>query len=195
MKKFIGIVGYMGLVKLPRLESYWCKRKKIYSTSVVGKVMSRNRFELLLNLWHFSDNDMCPEGDRGYKIEPLMKSFVQKFQEVYTPMQEFCIDESLVPFRGRLIMKQYIPQKTHKYGIKLFKLCSGNGYTWNMKLYCGKHADAGVSVPTKVVMELSQNLLNSGRTVVTDNYYTSLELANKLLDKKNTFIGNPQGKS
>ncbi|KAJ8937320.1 hypothetical protein NQ314_011959 [Rhamnusium bicolor] len=64
----------------------------------------------------------------------------------------------------------------------MFKLCSGTGFTWNMKLYCGKHRDAGVSVPTNIVMQLSQKLLNSGRTVVTDNYYTSLELANKLLD-------------
>ncbi|KAF2880057.1 hypothetical protein ILUMI_26126 [Ignelater luminosus] len=100
MKKFLGILGYM--------------------VSIVGRIMSRNRFELLLNLWHFSDNQMCPEGDSGYKIKPL----INLFQEAYTPMQEFCIDD--VPFRGRLIMKQYIPQKTHKYEIKLFKLCSDN---------------------------------------------------------------------
>lgn len=189
MKKFIGIVGYMGLVKLPRMERYWCKRKKLYQYSVVGQVMSRNRFELLLNLWHFSDNEACPEGDRGYKVVPLMNKLIEKFQKAYTPGAEFCIDESLVPFRGRLVMKQYIPQKTHKYGIKLFKLCSGTGYTWNMKLYCGKQWDRGASVPTNVVMELAQKVLNSGRTAVTDNYYTSLELANKLLDNQTHLLG------
>ncbi|CAH2009194.1 unnamed protein product [Acanthoscelides obtectus] len=38
-------------------------------------------------------------------------------------------------------------------------------------------------------MHLSQKLLDSGRTVITDNYYTSLELANKLLDKKTHLVG------
>lgn len=90
--------------------------------------MSQNRFELL-NFWHFSDNEMCPEGNRGYKIKPLMNLFIKKFQEVYTPRQEFCIDGSLVPFHDRLIMKQYIPQKKHKYGVKLFKLCSSTRFT------------------------------------------------------------------
>nr|CAH7752331.1 unnamed protein product [Callosobruchus chinensis] len=189
IKKFVGIIGYMGLVRLATMDRYWSKRKKIYQNSIVGQIMSRNRFELLLNMWHFTDNDMCPEGDRGYKIEPIMDLLIKKFQGAYIPAQEFCIDESLIPFRGRLIMKQYIPQKTHKYGVKIFKLCCGSGFTWNMKLYCGKHADGGVSVPTNIVMHLSQKLLNSGRTVVTDNYYTSLELANNLLDKKTHLLG------
>ncbi|CAH2009193.1 unnamed protein product [Acanthoscelides obtectus] len=85
IKKFIGIIGYMGLVKLPTMDRYWTKTKKIYHNSVVGQIMSRNRFELLLNMWHFTDNDMCPKGDRGYKIEPFMNLLLKKFQEAYTP--------------------------------------------------------------------------------------------------------------
>lgn len=167
----------MGLVKFPTLQDYWYKRR-LFRFCAASDVMSRNRFELLLHFWHFTDNEMCPEGDRGFKIEPFIDIFKQKFQDAFTPGSHFCIDESLVPFRGRLIMKPYIPQKTHKYGIKLFKWCSDNGYTWNIKLYCAKHQDAGISVPTNIVMTLSHNLLNSGRTAICDNYYTSLELAN-----------------
>ncbi|KAJ8929957.1 hypothetical protein NQ314_017322 [Rhamnusium bicolor] len=62
-----------------------------------------------------------------------------------------------------------------------------NGYTYNMKIYCGKEKDAGASVPTDVIMSLTENLLNSGRTTITDNYYTSFDLANKLLDRHTTF--------
>ena len=63
------------------------------------------------------------------------------------------------------------------------------GYTWNMKIYCGKEQDAGASVPTNVVMTLAENLLDEGRTAFTDNYYTSLNLANKLLDRKTHLVG------
>lgn len=38
------------------------------------------------------------------------------------PGLEFCIDKSLVLFQGRLIKEKYIPQKAHKYNIKLLKL-------------------------------------------------------------------------
>lgn len=143
-----------------------------------------------MRVWHFSDNESCPEGDRLHKVKPLLDQLIKNFQSVFTPGRTFCIDESVVPFQGRLLMKQYIPQKTHKYGVKLFKLCSDNGYTWNIRVYAGKERNEGTaSVPTNVVINLSEGLLNSGRTVVADNYYTSLELANILLDQQTHYIG------
>lgn len=187
MLKFLGLVGYMGLVNMPTIHHYW-SRNRLYRNDV-SSVMSRNRFELLMQVWHFTDNQMCPPGDRTYKVHPFIEKMVSKFQNVYTPGKTICIDESLVPFRGRLIFKQYMPLKTHKYGVKIFKLCSEEGYTWNMKIYCGKEQDAGASVPSNVVMTLSECLLDTGRTVVVDNYYTSLDLANKLLDRKTHLVG------
>lgn len=188
MKKFLGIICYMGLVKMPSIRHYWSK-KPLFQINGISQAMSRNRFELLLKMWHFSNNDECPEGDRLYKIQPLLDMIIENCQKLYTPGRVFCIDETLIPFRGRLLMKQYIPQKTHKYGIKMFKLCCNRGYTWNMKLYAGKEADRGVSVPTKIVTTLSEKLLNCGRIAITDNYYTSLELANILLDQRTHLIG------
>jgi len=34
------------------------------------------------------------------------------------PDEDLAVDE-MVPFRGRLGFRQYIPRKSHKYGIKL----------------------------------------------------------------------------
>lgn len=59
---------------------------------------------------------------------------------VRTPNQSMCIDESIVPFTGRLTFKQYIQNKTHKYGIKVLKLCINNLYTIGFKMYAGKEA-------------------------------------------------------
>lgn len=42
-----------------------------------------------------------------------------------------------------------------------------------------------------MVMQLREQLLNSGRTLVTDNYYTSIDLANQLLGI-NLFSRNAQ---
>jgi hypothetical protein len=37
------------------------------------------------------------------------------------------IDKNVVPFRGRLLFCQYIPGKSHKCGVKLYKLCLPGG--------------------------------------------------------------------
>ena len=74
---------------------------------------------------------------RFYKLKLLFDKLVQRFQEVYKPGKEVVIDESMVPFRGRTYFRQYIPGKRHKYGLKLYKLCTTEAYTWNRELYCG----------------------------------------------------------
>ncbi|KOC58679.1 hypothetical protein WH47_08076 [Habropoda laboriosa] len=72
-----------------------------------------------------------------------------------------------IPWRGRLIFKQYIPNKAHKYGIKLFKLCSNEGYTWAMKIYSGRSADGirETGLAGNVCLQLAEKLFYQGRTL------------------------------
>ncbi|XP_008181865.1 uncharacterized protein LOC100572765 [Acyrthosiphon pisum] len=72
------------------------------------------------------------------------------------------VDETMVPFRGRLKFKQYIPGKTQTEG-------KGLGCI--------------------VVLDLCDRYLNIGRTIITDNFYTSIVLANELLAKDRNLIG------
>nr|CAI5836253.1 unnamed protein product [Callosobruchus analis] len=80
MLKFIGIVAYMGMVKMPSLEKYW-SNDELFHTSIIPRIMPRNRFQLLLRMWHFSNNEDCPEGDRLYKIKPLLDALGRKYKE------------------------------------------------------------------------------------------------------------------
>ncbi|KAJ8931626.1 hypothetical protein NQ314_015420 [Rhamnusium bicolor] len=128
--------------------------------------------------------------ETDFKLEALLNMCNNNFQEALTPGQYVCIDKSMVPFRGRLSFLQYIPGKRHKYGIKIFKLCAQGGYTFNCKIYSGKQLrPTDQPVASQVVMELMQHLLNSGRTLVTDNYYTSVSLAHQLNDNSIHLIG------
>lgn len=188
MRRFLGIIGYMGLVRMPSIRDYW-STDRFFANDTVSSTMPRNRFELVLSTWHFADNEVSPENDRLYKLQPLVDLLVRRFQEVYTPGEVVCVDESIIPFKGRLILKQYMPQKTHKYGVKIFKVCFGKGYTWNLKIYAGKRQDCNQSLPTDVVLTLCGQLLNAGRVIVTDNYYTSMDLAKKLLEKQTNLLG------
>jgi Transposase IS4 len=160
----------------------------VYGNDVANKIMTRNRFQILLRNWHFADNANANVEDRTHKVKDLLTMLIAKFANARSPAEEIVVDESMIPFRGRLLFKQYLPGKAHKYGVKVFKLCDKNGYTFNAAIYTGK-TDAKLSVPTTVVLRLSQPYLNAGRTLVTDNYFTSIELANKLLDMQSHLVG------
>lgn len=188
MVKFLALLGWMGLVKLPAIKDYW-RIHKLYGIPLARTVMPRNRFELILKYLHFSDNCQANTEDRLYKIKCVLDKFIENYQKVYTPGQNICVDESLIPWRGRLIFRQYIPNKAAKYGIKVFKLCTEKGYTWNLIVYCGKSKEKEVDVSEKTVMLLTQGLLDEGRTVYTDNYYTSIPLAYRLRRRKTHLVG------
>nr|CAI5832486.1 unnamed protein product [Callosobruchus analis] len=53
------------------LEKYW-SNDELFHISIIPRIIPRNRFQLLLRMWHFSNNEYCPEGDRLYKIKPLL---------------------------------------------------------------------------------------------------------------------------
>lgn len=60
--------------------------------------MPRNRFQTLLKLWHFNDNDNepgrdSPNHDRLSKIRPVMDHLFEMFQVVYTPGKLLACDE------------------------------------------------------------------------------------------------------
>lgn len=81
-------------------------------------------------------------------------------------------------------------QARHRYGIKVFKLCLTGGYTWNFKLYAGKERiPRGQLALASTVMELVSPLLGQGRTLCTDNFYTSVSLAHELNDNNTHLLG------
>jgi hypothetical protein len=139
-------------------------------------------------MWHFSDNEECPPSDRLFKIQPLL-DLLERFQLAVVSDKEICIDETMVPFRGSLSFLQYIKNKHHKFGIKLFKLCLKHCYTWNVKTFCGKEARSGISILSSVVMKLTEGLLDSGRVLYADNYYTNTHLAHQLLGRSTYLVG------
>lgn len=106
MAKFWGILGYMGLVPLPNIRYYWSNRY-LY-----------NRFETILKRCHFSNNEEISDSRVG-KLKPLIDYLREKFSCICTPRGTMCIDETMIPFRGRLNIRHYLPNKTHKYGVKV----------------------------------------------------------------------------
>ena len=188
LEQFLGLLLWMGLAKFPRLKSYWTTN--ILYANKIKEIMPRDRFEKLLQMWHFSDNqDNSLSNDKLRKITALTNKLLDRYKYVLIPGSDICIDETLVPFRGRLKFRQYIKNKKNKFGIKLYKLCTSGGYLYNLDIYCGNDCGKLGNASANVVMNLMKDLLDAGRTLYTDNYYTSVSLAAQLLERKTHLVG------
>lgn len=106
----------------------------------------------------------------------------QKLSHPFIPYEYVTVDETLIPFRGRCSFRQYMPSKPAKYGIKFWCLCDAKtGYCLRMRPYLGTDNGAirAVGLGQQVVIDLTRDL-DVGRTVVTDNFFTSLALLRQL---------------
>uniref|UniRef100_A0A7I4Z0Z9 DDE_Tnp_1_7 domain-containing protein n=1 Tax=Haemonchus contortus TaxID=6289 RepID=A0A7I4Z0Z9_HAECO len=186
MRKFIGLCLQMGLVKMPNLRDYWSSRPCLGGQA--GKIMRRTRFEELWKYLHLADNDTF-DGDRLQEIRKFVEMFKKAAAECYSPERELCIDKSLVPFRGRIVFRQYLPAKRHRYGIKTFKLCSKGEYTVRIKIYAGRDPSREEPLADKVAVELVEGFLDERRVLCTDNYYSSIGLAEKLISRRTHLVG------
>ena len=138
MCQFLGILLHMGCVKLPTFEHYW-STNILYRFPMFSKVMPRNRFQLILRFWHFVDNNTAGPG-RLRKIVPIVEHVNNTMNTIYIPDKDLSIDESMMLWRGRLVFRQYIKNKRHKYGIKLYELCESDGVVMKVRVYSGESA-------------------------------------------------------
>lgn len=133
------------------------------------------------------------EIDKLAPIKEFFELFVENCKKCFSPSEYVTIDEQLIKFRGRCPFRVYLPNKPAKYGVKIFALVDAKMmYTWNMEVYCAKQPVGPYNIsnsPSDVVMRLMNPILGSGRNLTTDNWYTSIPLAENLLKNKITLVG------
>ena len=187
IKKFFGLVFHMGLVAMPTYRSYWSK-DRLYQNELFKSVMSRDRFQSIMRFLHFGE-ELNFQDDRLSKIRFLLNHLNNRIAEIYTPHKDLSLDESMMLWRGRLVFRQYIKNKRHKYGVKFFELCTNDGMVVRADIYSGiKFADPeSLGQTAAVVLHLMQNYLDKGYHIFADNWYNSVPLT-KYLTKRKTYI-------
>lgn len=123
LKKFFGVLLYMSVQQFPSVRSYWSPK---FGYEPISSVMPNNKFEKMKNYLHFNNNDQHkeighPEHDRLFKIRPVIEELNERFSSV--PMdQRLSIDEQMCATKVAHFLKQYLPNKPHKWGFKLYVL-------------------------------------------------------------------------
>lgn len=157
--------------------------------------MSYNRSIAILRFIRFDDSrtrEFRQQTDKAAPIRDIWNYLNENLAKNYDPHENITIDEQLFPYRGRTKFTQFIPSKPAKYGIKVWWACdSKTKYPLQGKLYTGK-ADGGqreTNQGENVLLQLSGRYSNSGRTIVADNFFTTLNGAKRLASLGLAYVG------
>ena len=142
---YLGFMILMGLVDLPALYDYW-QKDEIFNYIPISRRISRKRFTDIHRYLHFVDNSILPlptdpNYDKLGKIRPILNSIADMFRRIYCSHKNVSVDEAMIPFKGRSILKQYMPLKPIKRGIKVWSMADAeNGFLCEFDVYIGKKA-------------------------------------------------------
>ncbi|XP_063224514.1 piggyBac transposable element-derived protein 4-like [Bacillus rossius redtenbacheri] len=192
IRTFIGINLYMGITKKPSYRDYWSSEPDL-GENYISKLMTVKRFSFLLSHLHLNDNTVAPDRnsvsyDKLYKLRPLLDHLSKKFFECYQPHQKLAVDESMVKFKGRSSLKQYMRDKPIKRGYKSWMLCDESSYNLKFDIYTGKTLGATeVGLGAKVVQNLLSGLEGCHHIVFMDNYFSSYDLFSNLKSKSEIY--------
>ena len=188
LKAYLGFSILMGIVKLPALEDYWKVDPFLHFPPIASRI-SRQRFRDISRYLHFVDNtQLACRGQPGYdklgKVRPVVDHCSRVFRESYNPHRECAADEAMIKCQSRTSLKQYMPQKPVKRGIKVWvRADSHNGYFSQFEVYQGKGSNTTpeFGLGGSVVRTLTRPLVGKHHHIFMDNFFTSPALFMDLL--------------
>ena len=149
-----------------------------------------------------SSRNTCFQHDRAAAIRDIFESFVLNCEKVMHPDVYLSLDETLYPARVGVVFRQYNKDKPAKYGLFFWSINSAEvTYTYTSVIYTGKPVDKPGPYYAQTTNDIIKYLVNSltreanikGRNLSTDRFYTSIEIANWLLEKNVTCVGSIRG--
>ena len=197
---FFGIMYMRGLYGLNNhcIETLF---SDIHGHPVFSATMSRMRFQFILASLSFDDASDRKERWQRYRFAATRHIFEvcnKNFGKALIPEYYLSLDETLYPMRTQISFRQYNPDKPAKYGM-LFKSINSATYpyTYQSHVYSGKpEGDPNkyyISGTEKYIQYLVNQLASyhdiRGRNISMDRIYSSLSVANWLLEKGITMVG------
>ncbi|XP_065323152.1 piggyBac transposable element-derived protein 4-like [Gordionus sp. m RMFG-2023] len=139
-----------------------------FGVDIFRYTMNINRFQFLLKVLRFDDmntRNTRKALDKATHIREIFDIFNDNCNNSYSVGQYVTIDEMLPAFKGKCPLRQYMPNKPSKYGLKIYALVySRTFYTLKTELYTGNQPEGPYKLSNKpfdVVERLIQPILKS----------------------------------
>ncbi|CAF4676307.1 unnamed protein product, partial [Rotaria magnacalcarata] len=179
MAQFIGILMMTGIYAFPEQRFFWSSTTRV---ECISSVMSRDRFLEIKKYLHVADNSVQldrddPNFDRAHKVRPLLNIIKENFRTI-SKEEKLSVDEQIIPFKGRSIMKQHMPNKPNRWGYKMFLLAGGeSGICYDFVFYTGKGNKQEHGFCTDIVLDPCETVPRFiNHKLYFDNYFTTIRL-------------------
>jgi len=176
---FLAVIFWMGVHDLPRLDYYWHSNG---APLFIRRLFPERRFLAVLRYFHISH----PEREREQaanpfaKLEPLASTLRRNFSTHAVVAREMAIDESMIRFKGRHRLKQYMRAKPIRWGFKAWVIASDQ-FVLDFEIYAGRRADVSPAGPIHdVVIRLATPFAHEGRVLFLDNLFVTPSLFDEL---------------
>nr|CAI5823661.1 unnamed protein product [Callosobruchus analis] len=178
IRALFGILLQIGVLRSSRQDAHqmW-DNSKGSGIELCYLAMSEKRFYFLLRCLRFdniNDRSQRTKTDKMEHIRDVFQLFIGNFQKNF-------------------IASEYLTVKPARYGIKMSALVDAkSGYTFNLETYVGTQPEGPFRLGNsaqEIVLRMVEPIKNSNRNVTGDNWFTSVSLVNKLLEKKLTYVG------
>ncbi|GFX40951.1 piggyBac transposable element-derived protein 3 [Trichonephila clavipes] len=104
----------IGMKRLPSYRNHW-STSDILHDPYVSDLMPVERFTWIMGNLHLNDNTLMEKrGDKDFdklfKLRLLITHLSETFLSISRPSKHHAVDESMVKFKGRNSLKQYMPK-------------------------------------------------------------------------------------
>lgn len=177
IKTLIGILYLHGIMR-PTHQSARDLWNKDCGIPCVRSAMNYDRYKFLIQNLSYDkdDSDSIIQFDIMKRMRKVFEIFAMNCRTAYDVGNLVVIDEVIVPVYGPCPFRYNIDKKPLKRGLKMvFLVDSASFYIGNLDVITDHYFGA-----EEIVNKMVQHLAGSGRTIMMDSWYTSLDLIDKL---------------
>ena len=176
MKAFLRVHLLFGIKQLPANHLYWSSDPLIgvpFVEKACQKIILTNCLSTFI--WIPTQDKFCKKIQDITSCSKFAPFWIMllKIVETLWPGRNLSVDEAMVKFKGHLGMKQYLPVKPVKRGIKVW-VCAeaSSGYVCDFQVYTWKkqHGMMEQNLGYRVVHDLLQNFVRKNHHVFFDNF-------------------------
>ena len=164
----------MGIVHLP---PPFLENDEVYHYSPIAYKISCNRFHELhcSTLW---TKVLCYHQVVWLgKVRPVADFLSEEIAAVYEPERDISIDKAMIPFKGQSSLKQCMPLKPVRRGIKVWaRTESSSGYVYGFQVYTGKQGGTtktGLGEKVVKTLKIWKAPIDTSSSIITSRVYTS----------------------